>query len=882
MPVSALFSVWLYRSIELYFKHDETKTLGLNKGSRLYHIGVIEYQNIKDDIYSVMGFTGNADYKLFIKPQLLTELEDQSLLKSSTKKKAILFDKSSHYTGKVKYRGDNSYHWMYPQKSWRFDTSKNKLYNGVKKINFIIPKGHELLNNHLGYKLAKQLSLIAPDSKLVTMSVNNKFDGPKLMVEQIDESFLRKNGRMPNDIYKGDNMGSQRVIGATADIFKVPSVWNKAAYNNHYDKENRYPLEKLLGDVNDNIIDLFDIDQIARFSAFIDMTNSLHYDKVHNWIFYYDAYYERMYPLVWDPLAWWYTWDRKKEANIVTAKLLDVLHRDYKFLYQKYEVINNFYTNERDGFDSIVNSEVENAERIIKEVGYTMRIGQRHIINKNDSLKELGDFKKRVNKRFDMVEGYFLGDVDSGDYKYSDIASGIRLSVSGSKLISKVIIKTKVLNGKSDINIEYYANGKILNKGIESDLEVINGDIVINQKLLANAVIAGNMQFEEATYDFIITNFNPADIIGVDLVFSNLKNERLSVKKVDHVKQKEFNGLFNIIEDSPKINKIKWSGTKTFKGFEELHSDVLIEKGTRLIFEKDAVVKLYGKVTALGTQEEPIIFKGIDKNNPWGSFVLKDEAANGSIFEYCQFSDGSGAKGKLYEYTAMLSIHNVKNVMFKNCLFKNSQVTDDMVHVVYSDVVFKDTQFINSLSDALDADISNIVVDSCEFINSGNDSIDLMTSNSVVINTKFKNSKDKGISIGEGSSLLAINNYLDSNEIGMQSKDTSKAYIYNTTFVNNKIAIDAYHKNWRYNEGGSIFIDNSRFNGNNVVATVGKKSNVVINNSEIDDVTNLSKRNIGKHKIVISKDGLIESDLVGLIFEQHYSRIRPQTIGNYE
>ena len=62
------------------------------------------------------------------------------------------------------------------------------------------------------------------------------------------------------------------------------------------------------------------------------------------------------------------------------------------------------------------------------------------------------------------------------------------------------------------------------------------------------------------------------------------------------------------------------------------------------------------------TKDRPITFEAKDKAKPWGAFALKDSKANDSIFKYCIFSDGSGDKGDLYEYTAMFSVHNVKNL----------------------------------------------------------------------------------------------------------------------------------------------------------------------------------------------------------------------------
>jgi hypothetical protein len=157
-----------------------------------------------------------------------------------------------------------------------------------------------------------------------------------------------------------------------------------------------------------------------------------------------------------------------------------------------------------------------------------------------------------------------------------------------------------------------------------------------------------------------------------------------------------------------------------------------------------------------------------------------------------------------------------------------------------------------------------------------------MTTNAVVINTKFYNSKDKGISIGEGSNVLAVNNYIKNSEIGMQSKDTSKAYIYNTSFVGNKKAVDAYHKNWRYSEGGTITLEHCIFKENILNATVGKKSKVVINSSDIDTPDKFDEKSLRKKKIIISNDDFIMYDLKEPLFKDRKNLINKQRRGYHE
>ena len=159
---------------------------------------------------------------------------------------------------------------------------------------------------------------------------------------------------------------------------------------------------------------------------------------------------------------------------------------------------------------------------------------------------------------------------------------------------------------------------------------------------------------------------------------------------------------------------------------------------------------------------------------------------------------GSGLKGELFEYSGMLSIHDVKGLSISNCRFYDNHRVDDMVHTVYSELSFDNVTFENAVSDALDLDVSSATINNSRFINSGNDAVDLMTTQATILNTLFAQNGDKGISVGEGSHLVGINNQISNNEIGVQSKDRSTALLFNHTFMDNQIALHAYRKNWRY------------------------------------------------------------------------------------
>jgi hypothetical protein len=884
LPVSILYAIWLTNTLSLYYQSNQLlPTWGMHLKD-FNRIGFVEYLKLKNTIISMLGQHQEIDANILIEEKYLNQLNHNLPESGSEEKKAFLIMDNRITKGKVKLRGDNFYHWLYPYKSWRFKTSKKNLIADTHKLNFIIPKHHATLNNQLSYKLAKELDLLSPESKIINLYINGHFNGIKLMAEQIDESFLRKNNRMPNDIYKGDDIGSKKTLGVTFDLFETPSVWNKASYNNHYSKNSKFPLEKLLLDKD---YSLLDIKNFAHFSLFIDLINTYHYDDTHNWIFYYDHYFEKMYPIIWDPLGWHNEWEDTHHVNIVSSHFMKQLYSNYNFLYLKYDAAYKF-SNIKEKFIHLIDQEIQIVKNKVGTAGYTLALSIGNM-NYSEAVYNLTIFKKKVLTRLDRVEDYFVGEIDKNNYRYSLKDNMMRLSVNSSKMIKKIIIKAKDLDKLNDITINYIIDGKKIRKSLKSKLTLESDRLIIDQKLLAKIIyhyIDGTpwyyANFAEASYDIEFDGLDANNISDVSLEFLNLKNQKVTIDRKADIEQKEFKNVSNIIQEDINSSPIVWSGSQYFSGFNVIKNDIIIKAGTQLIFDENTSVKILGKVTAIGTKQHPIIFKAKDKSRPWNTFVIKDQKANGSIFKHCIFKDGSGDKGDLYEYTAMFSVHNVKDLLVENCKFYDSHKTDDMVHVIYSDAVFKNTKFIRSLSDALDVDISNVLVDNCEFIDSGNDAIDLMTTNAVVVNTKFIHSADKGISIGEKSSLLAINNVIKNNAIGMQSKDSSKAYIYNTSFIENKKAVDAYHKNWRYSSGGTIHLQNCLFESNNENVTVGKKSKVMINASQIDTANKFDQKSLYKKKIIISHDELDLYDLSHPLFKNKSSLINKNVMGYYE
>lgn len=887
LPITILFLLLIFEVTENYLKQDKYAQ-NSPKGLRLSETIDSVYYDMKYKTSNLLGIRKKSDVNLIISKKHIKELyKNLPLSGNSYKNNSLIIIDNEIFIGKAKLRGDFFYHWAFPRKSWRFKTSKENLYNNTRKLNFIIPKHESLLSNHMSYILAKNLKLLAPKSRLVDFSINGVYNGVRLMVEQIDENFLRNNNRMPNDIYKGDNIGQKEFIGVEVSIFENAGIWEKPAFNNHYEEENKYPLYHFLKNLNNESLEHIDIKSFAAMSVLIDLSSSYHYDNRHNWLLYYDQYLEKTLPIIWDTNGWFPKNVDRKNLNIITSNLFDSLYHNYDFLREKYRVLKDFYLNHENEFVDSLKLNSEQARGFIKRNSHSFSL-LRLLLNKKDALKSINDFEKSIMKQLHYTKNYFEGDVSPKKYKYALMKDKVRLLISDSKLINAIILKFKNDINAKEFKISYIQSGKKVSQSLNDRIKINDNEVVISVKLFAklqfSSIFKGtNINFQDMTYDIDLESINTNDIIDVSLKFDNHNQETVRIDRVSMIDQVSIEEkILNVIPKNPIYKTLRWSGDKYIDKFTTIKDNIVIEKGTKIYLNEGATLKILGKIIAIGTNQEPILFDALDSKKPWGSIALIGNRANESIFKHVIFKNGSGDKGKLHEYTAMLSVHNVQNLVIENCEFLDSKLTDDMVHLVYSDAKIKHSKFIRSLSDALDVDMSNIIIEDCDFVNSGNDSIDLMTANAIIINSQFGYSTDKGISIGEGSNLLAINNVLEHNEIGVQSKDTSKAYFYNTSFIGNNKATDAYHKNWRYSDGGTIHIDNCIMQENIHNATVDKKSKIVINNCQIDSGNNFDNKSLRKGKIVLSDEQTIKVDFEQPFFDQYHDLIHPEKQGAYD
>jgi hypothetical protein len=750
---------------------------------------------------------------------------------------------------KVKYRGDTFYRWAWDKKSLRIKTAKKSLFEGIRSINLLAPRVEEQLNNYLSYRLAEMMGVLVPRTEVVRLFLNGKDRGVHILVEQIKELTLRNASLMPGDIYRGEMVGKDRFgPGApTGSLFKSATVWDKVAINNHFADSSKAPLEQLINLIQQShlpgaqaqLSQIMDMKAWGRFSAFESLAQTTHTDEIHNWRIYFDPWRSQFVPIVWDPMGWHgMLRGVPMRDELISNSLIRVLFSNGDFIRARSEALYTFFaTNTDQEFLELVSSTSEMMAREVLTDPYLKPANPvlvekwvrklegmiRKVLGEKDDLFLENDSRQNLVVASTRLDHQSLDLIVRGKHP----VERLRLNLSEAVTTPPSAITSYQLpTGEKEVSLPVVAT----NTG---ESLVIRGGFLPNLTVASEVRHRGTLQSSPGFFRIKLKGLNPnTKILSAEV---NRGQGWIPAESVDSITPTVFSKLYAPVAVNTVPEPLTWSGEVTLEGHQILDQPLIIEPGTTVNLNPGATVVLKHRLTAIGTREAPIRFvPARSEQEPWGAVVLSGRGADGSTLSHCEMAGGSGLKGDLFEYSAMLSIHDVKDVVISDCQFRDNHVVDDMVHTVYTDIRFERVLFKNALSDALDLDISEAIISDSRFENSGNDAVDLMTTQASITGSYFNNNGDKGISVGENSQLYAVNNTLQGNLIGVQSKDRSTAVLLNQTFKDNKTGLHAYKKNWRYGEGGVIFLGKSTVSGGGTSASAEKRSVIQIFDSYLE------------------------------------------------
>lgn len=752
---------------------------------------------------------------------------------------------------KLRYRGDNNFHWLYPQKSLRIKMAKSDIYNMEKAFNLINPPYDYTFVDVLNYKISSSLGLITPDFFPVRVFINGKFMGVYMYLSQIDESLLRKHKVMPGSIYFGDTAPPNK--DGVSSLWFDPKYWDKKAARNAEQKNNREDIDYFINSISDlNQIEFYnfvneslDKQKYYSFFALDTIFGSEHHDYHHNHKLYFDPYKGKFEPIQWD-LRFWHPYGAK---DVSVYPLIEKISLNPILESQRDEVAYK-----------LMNSDFFKQENITKLL-YQIADSQIQDL-KADSLKDRAIYDYKVLKGW-FSKPYTIEDLNKTirdklwhykvrQEKLTKVYQDAKVKHKLTKLNSRTYLLELVSSGNSSIEIKTKQNSNVfvykdrnfnkkldVNETISNNTEtiypgrkIVDGTVEHFSKLLSGST---HVIPSDEYYSFIL-KIEDDNLSISDFVFTNkITSEVVNTTKIENIEKSYNNDSIHpwlIPQPKQKTRILEGTINVTKSLVFDKYTSVIIQPNTTFIMDENTSIYFYAKVEALGTKEQPIKFKAKNSDKPWGLVAVQGKAASGSKFEYCEFENGSVDNRNLINYTAPFNIHDLDWFEVRNSKIGKNFIGDDAMHIAYSKGLVDHCVFSDARSDGLDIDISDVNITNNIFRNSGNDGLDIMTTTMNASNNTFINTGDKGISIGEWSYATITDSIFTKAYIGIEIKDKSKVIANNLIFIDSKYkAINLYNKNKRYDSGGQLEADTLYFRGNRKV-DADKYSSVSIKKSK--------------------------------------------------
>lgn len=767
----------------------------------------------------------------------------------------IKIDKPELSSGmEVRYRGGLPLHWLYEKKSFRVKLPPYTTYKGLRSFNLVNPSTVHTITDLVSYNLSRELGLLTPDYFPARVYINDASNGLHYFLSQVDESFLRKNRRMPGSIYSGDTIftpnpfeasqggvGEDTFLNEDGDplMWEDERMWEKDASRNAESAHDRRDIQKYIDIINTSdptafmeaFNRYFDKDKFYTFWGIDTLVGSYHHDNFHNHKIYFDPYKGKFEPIQWDIRFWSKASIKDIPINPLMKQIILNPILEYERDKRAYSLLQQFPVDKVSALIDQANSKVEKelaADKLRqapdsrygrfaldKEMPFSMK-------DYEYALEELKLFYLRRHEALEKIYGSSLAqytiETEAGnELKLTILVSGNSpiffepTSLIPSNMGSKVTF-ARVHEGK-EVAIpidksEILYPGRLVQKGNAFGATSFPGRLALGDEMMPHSPLAysykvtGISQLElERVTGTSVTNAITGQTVPLDLVSEHPSvSVTASLHPWDIIDQLEAEPEHINLSGEIFVNKdIVFSANQI----------VTIAPGTVFSLDKNASIVFYGRLNAIGTNSSPIQFKQATQGEPWGSIVVQGASASGSHLSHIQVSGGSVTSQRLINYPGQINIHDVSSFKLDNCLIRQNQVGDDSLHVSYSQGEIKDCRFEDTAFDAVDIDIADVEVSNVEFYNAGNDALDLMTSKVTVNNALIVGAGDKCFSIGESSQVTIKNSHLEDCQIGVAVKDESEANLEELKFHSiREWAIALYRKNPRYSSGGTVSGEN--------------------------------------------------------------------------
>lgn len=797
---------------------------------------------VKSLTSSDQGELADPDFKIKLAPKYLRKIQEQvqKLLKRNYMSDdlkvwypAKFYHEGEEYPIKIRLRGDMSEHWAGAKKSWRLKFNKEKLFQGRRELDLIIPADKAFQIEKVAQVAARKLGLLVPDVGFCHVELNGVDFGSYLWIEKYGQEMLEKQGYPAGEIFRVSNIWTQTSghefgVSPWGNLRFHPSVFRATHKNDpglgRYAERLRQFLS-LITSADDarfaeEIGSYVDLDKYFRWNSLTWLFGSIHSHWGDNLRWYYNNTTGLFEPILYDVYRF------PVSEKIANRTIWAFESKDDDFFAKRLMQNSQFReARNRELWKLLNDDEFDMASRsaaYAKQIRDSLLVGVESMDSdaldqwQQETAQILAENRKGLHFRLGYARVFVSPEIE-GDSQTQFTLRVIPDSYT-SILFDELRFKTSAL-----LPIE------LSSQSVKISIEAPDGSI--QEREVSLAVI------DEQTLVMKFKDLKMWTALDADL--NALQGEWLLKCKLPEIDGVSWRapGMFSGVEvscrnsinmepipdwlalvsplavqDGPRYKstgKLDESLIGPFEltgkslvlpaGEHFLAKTLVIPAGYNLKFEPGAWLKMeagvsilcYGSIEAKGSEQRPVKVTPAQSGKPWG-VVAAVRAGARSRLEHFQVSGGSEARLNGIYLSGQLCFYQA-DVDLEHCRISDAQA-DDGLNIKNSNFSIKQCSLVDNSSDAFDGDWVKGRITESFFFNNGGDGIDVSGSDLTVDHCLLKKMGDKAMSMGEKSRLVAFNNVIQQSVIGIASKDKSQIEVYACVIEGNNTAIALYRK----------------------------------------------------------------------------------------
>ncbi len=762
-------------------------------------------------------------------------------------------DKGQEYKGKIRLRGDLPNHWINSKKSWRLKFDREKLFNGYRALNFVIPSDKAYEIEKIAYDLAKEEGLLAPDSGFLRLRMNGVDTGLYFWYENNSSEMLEKCQYPEGEIFRDKNTWTQtRPTGYSffnnweentgvwlypsnyaATITKDPTI---GFYYERWDYLLSLLRDGSTQQFEKEIPHLIDMDKYLRWNALTWLFGSVHSHFGDNLRWYYDNTRGLFEPIMYDVFRYPIdnlqkgTFEAKEYDPLAKKILQNPEFRDQRNKYLWHYV------------NTLQPEIIQRSEQVFNTIRPFLFTGI-----DAEKPKKVNKFHRETINILNQNRDNIKGNLEfSRVFITPEITLNGKMPVLSIKLIPDALAKIKIKQlrlafkrpvAEDTRDIKVYKE-KTPDAGLSTvpvSLSAKGNEIIFTFKnLTIQTPVDKNLvpYPEEVIFFFEMPQSmssewkTPGFFTELKLTFENditheiIKDNNLYQTPVEYKFQKKMmTNLFlpvdTFIEKSGLPFKIREKELILERGTYSVNQDLIVPVDYRLHIHSGVILKMgtgvsiitYQPLKIAGTRESRVVIEAKDSQKAWGSLSVIN-AKEMSEIDFLNISGGSEDRISGLYVSGQFCFYS-SDVKLRHCTISDGKA-DDGLNIKNATMTIMNCEFIDNSADAFDGDWVKGKISHSQFKNNGGDGIDLSGSVVITENNLLSGMGDKALSIGEKSTFYGINNVIRNSNIGVASKDLSNTNLYASVFYANTTAIALYRKKQTFG-GGQGFVASTLF-----------------------------------------------------------------------